>query len=181
MWAASIEVFIVNSELHHKENCVCASSGGGEGEMAAYPGWVWRCCLCLLRWRRTLTASSQCRSTSAWCGSGLRGKAATDQDSTRRNFYWRLFFAPKGLSGYVSLWFKLALVHRIRLIHCLMTCLCSGTTKALQVLLIQPKMDTLRVLQFVIWEMGPEQFFFLPPFKMLRAEAAGKFPDVLLR
>lgn len=32
--------------------------------------------------------------------------------------------------------------------------------KALHVLLIQPKMDTLRVLRFVIWEIGPEQHFF---------------------
>lgn len=32
--------------------------------------------------------------------------------------------------------------------------------KALHVLLIQPKMDTLRVLRFVIWELGPEQHFF---------------------
>lgn len=56
-----------------------------------------------------------------------------------------------------------------------------GYNKALHVLLIQPKMDTLRVLRFVIWEIGPEQHFFFFFLQMLRAGASAKFPEVLLR
>lgn len=50
--------------------CVAAA------ENVAYPGWVWRCCLCLPRWRRTPTVSWRCRSTSAWCGSAQGEKGS---------------------------------------------------------------------------------------------------------
>lgn len=89
--ATSIEVFIVNSERHHKRNGICASSGGGAGVRNGCLPWLSVEVLFMSPEMKEdsdcfLTVSFHIRLMRLW----VERKAAIDQDSTWCRCYSRL-------------------------------------------------------------------------------------------
>lgn len=137
----------------------------------AYPGWEWRCCLCLLRWRRTPTASSLCRSTSAWCGSAKTEKTPLIRT---RGGEVLLFKAPVPEDRAGS-WFQPKFVYGNLLITvCLLTRLCYG--KMQNRLLIQ-MISTPNLSARNLREQPGGALCALE----VEAESAVRFPEVLFR